>query len=436
MMNYRETLHYLYTNLPMFSRTGAAAYKKDITNTILLCESIGNPQDKIKTIHVAGTNGKGSVSHMLAAIFQHCGYRTGLYTSPHLKDFRERIKIDGVMITEDYIVSFVEKTMAVSEKIKPSFFELTVAMMLEWFAVQKVDIAIIETGLGGRLDSTNIIKPELSIITNIGYDHMNILGDTLKQIAFEKVGIIKENTPVVIGETLPETKPVFLSTATSQKAEIKFAEEEFIITDTKLYIDKLYVELKDVHTQQFQNYTLDLNGLYQQKNLQTVLTAIDVLKRKGYSLKNEEIYIALSQVKRLNGLYGRWDILQQHPTVVLDVAHNEDGIRQLLSHLSLLTFEKLHIVFGMVNDKEVSKILSLLPKNAAYYFTKACIPRALPEDELMEKAVAYNLHGGCYLNVNGALSAALKNAGKKDIILVCGSVFVVGEVYETFKKDF
>ncbi|MEO6456454.1 MAG: Mur ligase family protein, partial [Ginsengibacter sp.] len=325
MMTYQETLQYLYTNLPMFSRSGAIAYKKDITNTVLLCEAIGNPQNKIKTIHVAGTNGKGSVSHMLAAVFQQSGYKTGLYTSPHLKDFRERIKIDGIMIPEDFIVSFVERIKEISEKIKPSFFELTVAMMLAWFAEQQVDIAIVETGLGGRLDSTNIVKPELSVITNIGYDHMNILGNTLQEIAFEKAGIIKEKIPVIIGETLPETKPVFLSAATGCNAEITFAEEEYAVTNFELHIDKLNVEVKNTNTQQIQNYTLDLNGIYQKNNLRTVITAIDVLVKSGYSFNAEKMHLALGKVKDLNGLHGRWDVIRHHPVTVLDVAHNEDG---------------------------------------------------------------------------------------------------------------
>ncbi|MEO6674862.1 MAG: cyanophycin synthetase, partial [Ginsengibacter sp.] len=291
-----------------------------------------------------------------------------------------------------------------------------------------------ETGLGGRLDSTNIIKPELSVITNIGYDHMNILGNTLEEIAFEKAGIIKENIPVVIGETLPETKPIFLSAAVACKSEIIFAEENFSLITVKPNIDNLVVELKNTKTQQLKNYTLDLNGIYQQYNLRTVVTAVDVLIKKGYSLIDEKISSALRHVKELNGLHGRWDVIQYEPTVVLDVAHNEDGIKQLSSQLSLFTFEKLHIVFGIVKDKEISKILSLLPKKAVYYFTKAQIPRALPGEELLINAKEYNLHGNCYSNVNEALLAALANAGKQDMIVVCGSVYVVGEVDESFTK--
>ena len=412
----------------MFSRSGASAYKKDITNTALLCNSIGDPQNKIKTIHVAGTNGKGSTSHMLAAIFQQCGYKTGLYTSPHLKDFRERIKVDGKMIAKDFIVSFVEKTKEISESIKPSFFELTVAMMLDYFVKQRVDIAILETGLGGRLDSTNIVMPELSIITNIGYDHMNILGNTLEEIAWEKAGIIKENIPVVIGETLPETKQIFLSAAVESRAEIVFAEDLFTFTDLRLYVDKLDVEMKNTNTQHIKNYTLDLNGIYQQKNLRTVVTAIEVLKKAGYLFDENKMHSALSKVKLLNGLYGRWDIIDWEPMIVLDVAHNEDGIKQLLFQLKLFSYKNLHILFGVVKDKDISKMLSFFPETATYYFTKAQISRALPEGELLEKAKQHNLNGTHFPNVNIALSAAKKNAEKDDMILVCGSVYLVGEV--------
>jgi dihydrofolate synthase/folylpolyglutamate synthase len=418
----------------MFSRTGSVAYKKDITNTVLLCDFIGNPQNKIKTIHIAGTNGKGSTSHMLAAVLQQCGYKTGLYTSPHLKDFRERIKINRQIIPEDFIVSFVNNIKSFSEQIKPSFFELTVAMMLDYFAKQKVDITIVETGLGGRSDSTNIITPELSIITNIGYDHMNILGNTLEEIALEKAGIIKKNIPVVIGETLPQTKNIFLLTAQQQESPIFFAEEQFSISNTKLDIENLYVTLKDPDANEGKNYALDLNGIYQQNNLRTVITALSILGRIGYSLNDDNIHYALTHVKEINGLYGRWNVIERDPIVVLDVAHNEDGIRQLLAQLSLYSFNQLHIVFGIVKDKEISKILSLLPKNAIYYFTSAQILRALPGDELSAKAKEFNLNGDPFPEVNVALAAAKNNAGKNDMILVCGSVYLIGEVNTNYEN--
>ncbi|MDB5199912.1 MAG: bifunctional folylpolyglutamate synthase/dihydrofolate synthase [Chitinophagaceae bacterium] len=427
-MTYQQTLDYLVTKLPLFSKIGAAAYKKDITNTILLCEAAGNPQNKIKTIHIAGTNGKGSVSHMLAAIFQQSGYKTGLYTSPHLKDFRERIKVNGEFIEKDFVVSFVEKMKSISEEINPSFFELTVVMALQYFVEQKVDIAIIETGLGGRLDSTNVITPQLSVITNIGYDHMNILGDTLEKIAFEKAGIIKQNVPVVIGESLPGTKNIFLEKAKQCNAEIVFAEDKFFITNSVLKNNELLVEISEITTNKKEEYILDLNGIYQQKNLLTALAAVDELNKLGFNLEKENIKPALASVKNTTGLYGRWDVIHQEPMIALDVAHNEDGIKQLLHQVSLCNYKSLHIVFGIVKDKDADKILSLLPKNARYYFTKAQIPRALPEDELAEKANAFNLQGEKYAEVNEALHEAIKHADKNDLVVVCGSVFLVGEV--------
>jgi dihydrofolate synthase/folylpolyglutamate synthase len=431
-MTYQQTLEYLITKLPLFSRIGAAAYKKDITNTVLLCDAAGNPQNKLKTIHVAGTNGKGSTSHMLAAIFQQCGYRTGLYTSPHLKDFRERIKVNGEMIKENFIISFVEEMKSVSENINPSFFELTVVMALQYFEREKVDIAIIETGLGGRLDSTNVITPQLSIITNIGYDHMNILGDTLEEIAFEKAGIIKQDVPVVIGESLPQTKNIFIKQASQCNSPIVFTEDNFQIVSSTLLTEELVVGVLDNNQEnnekQIEKYNLDLNGIYQQKNLMTVLAAVDEINKLGYILDNKNIKTALSSVKEKTGLHGRWDVIQQQPMIALDVAHNEDGIKQLLYQVSLCNYKKLHIIFGMVKDKDANKILSLLPHDATYYFTKAQIPRALPEDELTQKAKAFNLHGEKYPDVNKALQTAIKNAGKEDLIVVCGSVFVVAEV--------
>lgn len=426
-MTYQQTLDYLVTKLPLFSKIGAAAYKKDITNTVLLCRAAGDPQNKIKTIHVAGTNGKGSVSHMLAAIFQQCGYKTGLYTSPHLKDFRERIKINGKFIEEAFVISFVEKMKNVSEQINPSFFELTVVMALQYFADKNVDIAIIETGLGGRLDSTNVITPELSIITNIGYDHINILGDTLEKIAFEKAGIIKLNVPVIIGEALPDTKNIFVEKAKQCNAKIIFSEEKFNITNSILN-NNLEVEVFEKAKNKKENYILDLNGIYQQKNLITVLAAIDELNKSGFNLEKENINIALSSVKKNTGLHGRWDVIHHMPMIALDVAHNEDGIKQLLQQISLYNYNNLHIVFGLVKDKDANKILSLLPKKANYYFTKAQIPRALPEDELIETATIHNLQGEKYPEVNEALKAAITKASKEDLIIVCGSVFLVGEV--------
>ena len=428
-MNYEETLSYLYQQLPLFSRTGAAAYKEDITNTVKLCNAIGNPQTKIRTIHIAGTNGKGSTSHMLAAILQQCGYVTGLYTSPHLKDFRERIRINGEMISKDFIVDFVERTKKISEEIEPSFFELTVAMALEYFQEQQVDIAIIETGLGGRLDSTNIILPELSIITNIGYDHMNILGNTLEKIAFEKAGIIKPNTPVVVGETLKETLHIFEEQAEKRQAPIIFAEKAFSIEEVKYTNQQLIVTLKNTDDQLSYSYELDLNGNYQQKNLRTVITAVREIRKLGFNLNEEKVHKALSKVKSLTGLFGRWDVIHLKPLVILDVAHNVDGIKQVLQQIRSSSYRKLHIVIGMVHDKDIDSVLKLLPKiETLYYFTKASIPRAMPENDLQSKAAVYNLKGNTFPEVNVALRNALMNAHEDDIIIVCGSVYLVGEV--------
>ena len=426
-MNYEQALNYLYNKLPLFSRMGVKAYKADLKNTQTLCAYLDNPQNKIKTIHIAGTNGKGSTSHMLAAIFQQNGYKTGLYTSPHLKDFRERIKINGDMIPETFVINFLEKIKAVSEEIKPSFFELTFVMALDYFAQQEVEVAIIETGLGGRLDSTNVITPLLSIITNISYDHMDILGDTLGKIAFEKAGIIKPSIPVVIGEFTPETKMVFQTKSNETQSAIFFAEEKYKIHSTSFDADSLEIELLDQHSGQKENYQLDLNGIYQEKNLLTVLTALHLLK-EYFSLKEDSIKKALSSVKKLTGLHGRWEVIHKNPLVVLDVAHNEGGMRQLIQQINQSTFNQLHIVFGMVKDKDPDKVLNQLPTTAKYYFTKAQIPRALQENELQKKANAYHLNGDAYPKVSEALKAALSKASKDDMVIVCGSVFVVGEV--------
>ncbi len=427
-MNYQQSIDYLFRRLPMYSRIGAAAYKEDLTNTIKLCEAIGNPHTKFKSVHIAGTNGKGSVSHMLAAIFQTAGFKTGLYTSPHLKDFRERITINGEFVDENFIVDFVETVQPLIDEIEPSFFEITVAMAFAYFAQRQIDIAIIEVGLGGRLDSTNIITPELSVITNISYDHVNILGDTLEKIAFEKAGIIKNNVPVVIGEYHNETHSVFEKKAAEENAPLSFADKKRFVAEWKFDKTELLAEVTSTHNNEKNYYHLDLTGIYQIKNLVTVLESINVLQRKGWNITEAHLQKALRQVKKLTGLHGRWEIIHEHPTIVLDVAHNEDGIKNLTEQIEITDHEELHIVIGMVKDKDVAKILSLLPKHACYYFTKAQIPRAFPEDELAESAAAVGLQGNNYPEVNIALRSALSSAAKKDLIVVCGSVFVVGEV--------
>ncbi len=428
-MNYQQTIDYLYKQLPMFSRIGAAAYKKDLRNTIALCNALDNPQTKFKSIHIAGTNGKGSTSHMLAAILQQAGYKTGLYTSPHLKDFKERIKINGEMISEGFVVDFVERNKTLSESIEPSFFELTVAMAFDYFAKQKVDVAIIETGLGGRLDSTNIITPILSIITNIGYDHMNILGNTLEEIANEKAGIIKPNVPVVIGEYIPETKNIFTDKAKACNSKIYFAQEDYKVSNITSTAQILNCDVTTIEHGITENFSLDLNGIYQTKNLCTVLCAEAILMQLGFVIKNETEKFALANTKKITGLHGRWDVIAENPTVVLDVAHNEDGIKQIIKQLKNDSDQiKNHFVLGMVKDKEVDKVLSLLPTDAEYYFTNAHIPRALPAQELQTKAAAFNLTGNFYDDVNMAIEAAKQNAAATDLIIVCGSVFLVGEV--------
>ena len=428
-MDYQQTIDYLFSRLPMFSRIGAAAYKADLSNTVRLLEHLGNPQHKFKSIHIAGTNGKGSTSHMLAATFQTAGLKTGLYTSPHLKDFRERIKINGEMVEQDFVIDFTQRIQPLIEEIEPSFFEITVAMAFEYFALQKVDIAVIEVGLGGRLDSTNVITPALSIITNIGRDHMNILGDTVDKIAFEKAGIIKDGVPVIIGETIPETKVIFEKIALEKKAPIVFANEKRWVAEWKTNNHVLEVSIaKNELAQEHQIYNLDLTGIYQLKNVLTVIEAVEQLHASGWPVTHEHLQMALPHVKKLTGLYGRWQVLQQHPTVIADVGHNEDGIRQIVQQLEVTTFNHLHIVLGFVKDKEVSNVLALLPKTATYYFTKAQIERAMPEDTLKALAENCGLKGHTFNEVNQALKQAISNAQKDDLVLICGSVFLVGEV--------
>jgi dihydrofolate synthase / folylpolyglutamate synthase len=412
----------------MFSRIGAAAYKEDITNTIALCEAIGNPHKAFKSIHIAGTNGKGSVSHMTAAILQTAGYKTGLYTSPHLKDFRERIKVNGQMCSEEFVVDFTERIKPHIDSIQPSFFEITVAMAFEYFKQQKVDVAVIEVGLGGRLDSTNIITPEVSVITNIGYDHMNLLGDTLEKIAFEKAGIIKEGIPVVIGEILPETKPVFERTANNKHSSINYASQHFFVNGLSYDHQHLQVKIHDSRHDEETEYKLDLQGVYQTKNLITVLETIHQLQLRGWNINRQHTLDALQHVKKINGLHGRWEVIHQHPTVVLDVAHNRDGMQQMLSQLEHVNYNTLHIVTGFVKDKDVTAVMELLPVSAKYYFTQAHIPRALEAEQVQQLASQKGLIGNVFENVNDAIKNALQHASKDDLILVCGSVFLVGEV--------
>jgi dihydrofolate synthase/folylpolyglutamate synthase len=426
-MTYKETLEYIFAKLPMFSRIGAAAYKADLTNTIILCEHLGNPQTTFKTVHVGGTNGKGSVSHMLASVLQTNGYKTGLYTSPHLYDFRERIKINGIVIGEAFVIDFVENLMPLIEDLKPSFFEITVAMAFQYFAEQDVDVAIIEVGLGGRLDSTNIITPELSVITNIGWDHTNLLGDTLEKIAAEKGGIIKEDVPVIIGERNSITDDIFTQLAGQKNAPIYFATDQYQTEKYYWSEQSLHVEVKHVAANKTWHHTLDLPGIYQIKNICTVLQTLDLLKGR-FPLNNEKIAAGLAKVKSNTGLGGRWEVVGKAPKIVLDVAHNQPGIRELVRQLALEIFEGLHIVFGLVKDKDITSVLKLLPVQATYYFTQAQIPRALASAVLQEAAKGEGLTGGVYEDVNAALRVAKENASAKDLILVCGSIFLIAEV--------
>jgi len=429
-MTYEQTVEYLFTRLPLFSRIGAAAYKENLDNTIHLCASLGNPEKQFRSIHIAGTNGKGSVSHMLAAILQEAGYKTGLYTSPHLRDFRERIRINGEMIDRDFVVRFTKHIQPQIDKLKPSFFEITVAMAFAWFAEQKTDIAVIETGLGGRLDSTNVIIPELSVITNIGWDHMNLLGDTLEKIAGEKAGIIKKNIPVVVGEVLPETITVFEKKAAELAAPLSIAAEKRQALDWKwTEHHQLQIEVAEQHKTDHQVYRLDLSGLYQTRNLLTVLEACARLRERGWNITEAHIKTALQKVKKTTGLHGRWELLQQHPRVIVDVAHNEAGLRMLVEQLELTPYKNLHIVLGMVKDKEVEKALAVLPPHAQYYFTQARLPRALEAGQLARLGHEKGLQGNVYPHVQEALDAAKQTANPEDLILVCGSVFLVGELY-------
>lgn len=427
-MNFKQTIDFLYTQLPMFSRDGVVAFKKDLNNTLALCEALGNPQKKIRTIHVAGTNGKGSSSHMLAAILQQAGYKTGLYTSPHLHDFRERIKINGELCTEEFVVNFVGKIRPYLASIQPSFFEITVAMAFQYFVESKIDIAVIETGLGGRLDSTNVIIPEVSLITNIGMDHMNLLGNTLDKIAFEKAGIIKQNVPIVVSETLPETRLVFEKKALEVNAPIYFAQEIYAVEKVQSYLLSLFVWIKEKSHNKSTKYELDLPGIYQTRNIAGVLEVVSQLKSRGWNIEEKDILNALKNVKGLTGLHGRWELINEKPLIIADVGHNEDGIKQIVQQLKNMSYKHLRLIIGFVKDKDISGVLNILPKEATYYFTKAQIPRALNELELAKLAHEKELRGQSFENIDLALLSAREGFQEGDLILICGSVFLVAEI--------
>lgn len=424
-MNYQEILEYLYKNLPAYHQIGKSAYKADLENAYKLDDYFYSPHKKFKTIHVAGTNGKGSVSNMLAAVLQQAGYKTGLYTSPHLKDFRERFRVNGEMISEDFICHFVELHKHFFEKIKPSFFEMTVFMAFKFFEESNVDIAIIEVGLGGRLDTTNIIFPEVSVITNISFDHTDLLGNSLEKIAFEKAGIIKHGVPIIIGQLQNEVKNVFIEKAREMEAPLYFADSYYSIINHQInsrngQIFDIFPDYSDLET--------DLNGKYQGKNILTVLQIIDILREKNFFIETEDVYEGLANVSKLTGLIGRWQIIQHNPLVIFDVAHNEDGIANSLEQLSNYKYLKLRIVFGLVQDKNTERILNLLPRNAEYYFTKANSIRALDEKKLENYAKDKGFIGNSFSKASDAYQKALKDSNDQDVILVFGSTFVVAEI--------
>lgn len=424
---YEATLQFLYDNLPMFQRIGAAALKNDLSNTLRLCEVLHNPERKFKSIHIAGTNGKGSTSHMLASVLQSSGYKTGLYTSPHLKDFTERIRINGKEISRDFIIDFVNRIKPVIEEIQPSFFEITVAMAFDYFASEYIDVAVIEVGLGGRLDSTNVITPELSIITNIGWDHKDLLGDTLEKIAGEKAGIIKPKIPVVISERQKDIDRVFEEQAMRLKAPVHFASDHLKATQYE-YNGNLLLNVYYNQFQLFKDLNLPLQGYYQRKNILGVLTSVDLLRDMGWRISKEALKEGLEMVVKQTGLKGRWQILGRHPLKVCDTGHNVDGVKEVVNQIRAQSFKRLHIVFGMVKDKDITDVLNLLPRDATYYFCQAKIPRALDALLLAEQAGKLALSGFTIPDVNDAIRQAEKNAKPEDMIFIGGSTFVVAEI--------
>jgi dihydrofolate synthase / folylpolyglutamate synthase len=427
-LNYQDTLEYLYSSLPMFHRVGPAAFKSSLDNIIKLCSELDNPHHKFKSIHVGGTNGKGSSSHMLAAILQCAGYKTGLYTSPHLKSFRERIRINGIEISEEEVTDFVHGNKEHFSAIEPSFFEMTCAMAFDHFARNKVDIAVVEVGLGGRLDSTNIIFPEACLITNISYDHQQLLGETLEKIAIEKAGIIKPNTPIIVSEFQEEVFDVFIDRALEEDAPLGFAPFKFRVEAWKKEKGKLKLNIFDQNGKRFYGLRCGLTGNYQLKNIPGVLTVINVLRTKEYKISDDAIIEGLDKVIEITGLKGRWQTLNEKPLVICDTAHNEAGIENIVQQIKTTPHRKLHFIFGTVNDKDTDKIFNLLPREAHYYFCQAKIPRALEASVLGGLAQKYSLKGTVIPDVNAAISLALSQAAPEDLIFIGGSNFVVAEI--------
>lgn len=422
-MTYKETLEYLYNSVPMFQKVGATAYKEGLYNTLKLDEHFGHPHTKFKTIHVAGTNGKGSCSHSIASILQKAGYKVGLYTSPHLKDFRERIRINGQCISEKYVVDFVKNERCFFEPLHPSFFELTTAMAFKYFAEESVDFAVIEVGLGGRLDCTNIINPILSIITNISFDHTQFLGNTLAKIAYEKSGIIKDGIPVVIGETTPETKPVFEKQAQSHQAPICFAENDKEIIDTGISTEGGI----DYKTQTFGAIHGELGGLYQIRNTRTILSVIKILIKLGVKINPQDVRNGLNTVTETTGLSGRWQKIQDRPLVICDTGHNVGGWEYLSRQLSSQKCKQRRIVFGMVDDKDINTVMTMLPKDGVYYFTKADTKRSLNEHQIAEIGTSLGLRSLVFPDVKSAYRQALNDADEDDFIFVGGSSYIVSD---------
>jgi dihydrofolate synthase / folylpolyglutamate synthase len=404
-MEYGETLDYLFAQLPMYQRQGPAAYKANLDNTIAICSMLGNPERNLKVVHVAGTNGKGSVSHMIASVLQKAGYKTGLYTSPHFKDFRERIRINGEMMPHEDVVDFVERYRQEWKPMNPSFFEITVGMAFWYFVKSEVDIVVLETGLGGRLDSTNVCFPEVSVITNVSMDHMNLLGDSIEAIAAEKAGIIKQGIPVIMGKTCEVSAQIIAAKANEMGAQL------YTAVDAGSELPRT-----------------DLEGSYQKENTQTALVALRTLKKKGWNIDYEHVEQGLASVAKSTGIKGRWQQLGEAPLIFADAGHNEDGIRVVLNEMKNYHFTNLHVVIGMVKDKSIANILSMIPKNASYYFCKADIPRGLPAEELMEQAKEFGLRGECFPSVRRAYEAARLYAKAEDFIFIGGSVFTVAEV--------
>lgn len=423
-MNYQETLTYLYNSVPLFQQVGKDAYKEGLDNTYALDNYFDHPHRRFRTIHVAGTNGKGSCSHTLAAILQAAGYKTGLYTSPHLVDFRERIRVNGTPVSQEFVVDFVEKHRAFFEPLHPSFFELTTAMAFTYFAQQEVDVAVIEVGLGGRLDCTNIIQPDLCVITNISFDHVQFLGNTLAKIASEKAGIIKKGVPVIIGETTPETRPVFQAKAEAAGAPIVFAEDEHLLLDARRNETMHYI----YQTADYADLEGELGGLCQLKNTNTLLSALRRLPDIGYRITEKNVREGFLHVCELTGLMGRWQKLGEHPTIICDTGHNVGGMQYITEQLRRQTYQTLHIVIGMVNDKDVSGVLSMLPQKARYYFTQASVKRALPCDKMKALGESFGLHGNAYPHVKEAFEAARHQAQPDDFIFVGGSSFIVADL--------